>query len=268
MENFFLFIKGNISWIKSVLTSLLALVGTIIAILTYKKASATIFRTEVIKKQSELLTELLKYISKNENSVNTGLDYVNIAILNTFLALESYGFILKNQNEIAQKSKELIFGWVPCGDTNVLKDVEVISMFKDSKKDDVKNTAYDLNKEKFENAKKGIIEIDKIYITKVHKEFLSKIGEYADTPFLPQNIQVILKKIVYDVNLNLTFNLKNVLIDFMKQFCKKYFSETTYPNIEPLGVYNEFNHNRIHHRSDFLKLKKEIRSYLRIDNKW
>lgn len=48
-------IKVHIGWIKDLVTSALAIAATIIAILTYRRARATILqpiRTEVIKKQS------------------------------------------------------------------------------------------------------------------------------------------------------------------------------------------------------------------------
>jgi hypothetical protein len=38
--------------------------------------------------------------------------------------------------------------------------------------------------------------------------------------------------------------------------------------ISPLGVFNEFNHERIHHNVELNNLKTEVRNYLKIDDKW
>jgi hypothetical protein len=55
-------IKNNITWLKDFATILFTATGTIVAILTYRRARATVLqpiRNEVIKKQSEILVELL-----------------------------------------------------------------------------------------------------------------------------------------------------------------------------------------------------------------
>lgn len=120
----------------------------------------------------------------------------------------------------------------------------------------------------FEQAKLGIIIVDKIYFTHEYIEFQQKFHEYIDTPFLPNNIQKILHKISKDINYNLTICLKQTLEIFMKEFCKTYFEKGEILQPSPIGVYNEFNHVRISHRGDLDNLKKEIREYLHIDDKW
>lgn len=93
-------LKANISWIKDVGTLVFTAVGTYIAVLTYKRASATILqpiRSEVIKKQAELLTRLLEYISQG---IELKIGYMGLASVNTFIILSKYGFILSNHKEI------------------------------------------------------------------------------------------------------------------------------------------------------------------------
>lgn len=96
----------------------------------------------------------------------------------------------------------------------------------------------------------------------------SKLINYADNPFLPSNIKQILKKITFDTKLNLTIHLKTALIKFLKEFSDIYFKKKIHPKISPIGVYNEFNHHRIHHNKEIKNLKKEIRNYLKIEDKW
>lgn len=272
LENIIVYIKQNISWIKDLFTLIFIGIATVISILAYWRARATILqpiRNEVIKKQSRLLTELLDYLSKERSSIDEGIDYVGVASTSAFLTLRDYGFIFKNHKEILEKINKIEAGWLYCGESKILKDVEVIGMFnEEDKREQSLKEVHHTGKEKFENAKKGIIEIDKIYLTKKHKDFFEKIVEYADNPFLPKKIQGHIKKIVSDVQINLTVHLKIVLTKFMKEFCEIYFAGENNPNVSPIGVYNKFNHHRIHHKEDLKELKFEIRKYLRIDEDW
>lgn len=264
----FEYIKNNISWIKDIFTLIFTGTATIVAILAYKRAKATVLqpiRNEVIKKQSEILTEILNDISENENSIDQGLDYVGIAQINVYMILKEYGFILKEEFTKEQMD-QIVAGWVYVGESKIIKDVEIVGIY--SKDEENKKNQSEIGKQKFENAKEGIIEIDKIYITNNYKKFFKKLSEYSDNPFLPENIKLILQKIVHDVQINLEKNLKLILMKFMEEFCEKYFQGDKNPNLSPIGVYNEFNHHRIHHNFDLLRLKKEVRDYLMIDDKW
>lgn len=94
------YIKENISWIKDLFTLLFVGTGTVVAILTYRRAKATILqpiRTEVIKKQSELLSKLLQTLSDNDQSFEVGLDYVSLVQINVILTLRDFGFVFKEQ---------------------------------------------------------------------------------------------------------------------------------------------------------------------------
>jgi len=54
----------------------------------------------------------------------------------------------------------------------------------------------------------------------------------------------------------------------MIEFSKIYIETGVAPKFDPIGVYNNFNHNRIHHSKSMMKLKNEIRKYLMIDETW
>ena len=93
------FIKQNISWIKDIFSVIFTGVATILAVLTYIRAKDTILqpiRSEVIKRQSEILSELLELISKKDFSLDLKLDYIKLAQINALKTLEDYGFVLKN----------------------------------------------------------------------------------------------------------------------------------------------------------------------------
>lgn len=270
MEIIIAYVKDNIYWIKDIFTLLLVATATIISILTYRRVRATILqpiRNEVIKKQSQILSEVLAFLPKD--TFDKSLDYMGIASANAYLTLKDYGFIFKNQEDILSEVNQKVSGWLYCGESDVIKDVKIVDMFTDEKeKEESIKEAHALGKERFENAKNGLIDIDKIYITIEHEKYYRKLSEYADNPFLPLNIQSILKKLVLDVHINLSLHLKTTLVKFVKEFCSSYFGKESYPKISPAGVYNDFNHNRIHHRSELNSLKTEVRHYLKIDDKW
>jgi len=265
------FIKENIGWIKDLVMLFFAGTGTIVTILAYRRARATILqpiRNEVIKKQSELLSEVLN-LCQPSSKIDSGLDYVKLVQANVIFHLRDYGFVFRDQTELFEVLSKDIVGWLPCGETQVLEDVEVISSFS-PEKPDVKsqNDMVETGKKKYEDAKKGIVKIDKIYLTTSHKKYMEKLHLLLINPFMPTAIQAVLSQLTADVNKNLKNALKNVLRSFVHEFCEKSSEGKAYPHFDPAGVYNEFNHQRIHHRETINRLVKETRSYLRIDESW
>jgi hypothetical protein len=261
------FIKDNIGWLKDIFTLIFVGTGTVVAILTYRRARATILqpiRTEVIKKQSEILSKLLQLLKENNQSFEVGLDYTYLVQVNVLLILRDYGFVFRGQEEI-ELIKENISGWIPCGKGDVLTEVEIIGAFEESinPKYSKENGA-----DKFNKLKKGEIDLEKIYVTKNHSAFVKLISDFRDDPFMPTSIQNTLTELTNDIASNLTIILKGELESFMLSFSKVYFENNTAPPFKPIGVYNDFNHSRVHHRQTLKKLKNEIRKYLRIEEGW
>ncbi len=265
------FLKDNIGWIKDIFTIALALTATVISILTYRRARATILapiRNEVVKKQSEILSELLGFIREHENSIDRGVDYVNLAKLNTFVVLKEFGFLLKNQDEIDRSVEEMTALWIMVPKSNVLEDVEVVGIHSSKKSDtEVKEDEIERRRRKYEAAKQGKAEITKIHITKKHEDYFNKISEYVDSPFLPNGIQTTLKEIQMDISENRSHRLIQTLEDFINSYVTN-SSASSYKNVSPDGVFNAFNRNRVHHFQKLVQLKGEIRKYLRIDDEW
>jgi hypothetical protein len=261
------FLQENISWIKDVFTLIVVGTGTVIAILTYIRARATILqpiRTEVIKKQSELLSKLLQSLRETDFSFEKGLDYVNLVQINVLMTLKDYGFVFKEHEELFKKIQGDLAGWIPCGNSNVIKDIEVIGTFENASIDKPAN----VGAERFENLKQGKAEIEKIYLSKKHSQFVKTINDFRDDPFMPVTIQKALTEVLNDINNNLAIILKGELESFMLSFSKDYFDKKEAPKFNPVGIYNEFNHTRVHHRTTLTSLKNEIRKYLRIDESW
>lgn len=262
------FIKGNINWIKDIVTLIFAGTATIICVLTYRRARATILqpiRSEVIKKQSELLTRFLQFLKENNYSFENGIDYVKMVQINALCTLRDYGFIFKDQEDLLSKLNKEIAGWIPCGNSNVLNDVEIIGVFKSDTEECKSNN---LGKEKYENLKCRKIDIDKIYQSNTLVDFIKKLSDFSNDPFMPRSIQKTLSELSNAINYNLTKVLKSEIEKFMLAFSEEYFKKGSAPKFDPVGVYNEFNHERIHHRTTVVKLRNEIRKYLLIDDPW
>lgn len=241
-------------------------VAAVVAILTYRRARATILqpiRNEVIKKQSEILVELLDFLPSEGKLIHEGLDYSSIAIINVHNHLRELGFLFANQDELFKKIDESVAGWTYVGESRTLLDVEVVGVFEDQKSEEI-----DIGKLKFENAKKGIVEIDKVYFTKNHNDFSGRLLEFSQNPYTPKEIQNILIKIINDIGVNLHVNMKAALVDFLREFCTQYFEDQKLPKINPIGVYNNFNHKRISHEQDIKRLRHAVREYLMIDKEW
>jgi len=262
------YLKENINWLKDLFTLIFVGTGTVVAILTYRRARATILqpiRTEVIKKQSEILSRLLQILKENNTSFEHGLDYVNLVQLNVLLLLKEYGFIFKDEEKVFGKLPANLAGWLFCGENKIRKDIEIVAPFKED--GEVKNIV-DYGQEKYNDLKNGIIDIDKIYTTKLHSEFIKLLTEFSEDPFMPTTIQETLTELLKNISTNLTIILKRELENFLLAFSTTYFETKQAPKSDPVGVYNTFNHSRIHHKGSLNKLKIEIRKYLRIDEGW
>jgi hypothetical protein len=261
-------LKTNIGWIKDIVTLVFAGTATVIAIFAYRRARATILqpiRLEAIKKQSELLARLLTFLRDSNHSFENSIDYVTIVQINVLCALRDYGFVFKGQESILKKLDEEIHGWIPCGESRILQDVEIIATFESENETPKQDS---LGKQRYADLKNRTIEIDKIYETKTLSQFLINISEFSNDPFMPQSIQSTISELLASVNQNLTSVLKSEIEVFMLSFGEKYFKTGEAPKFDPVGVYNSFNHKRAHHRSSVEQLRKEIRKHLLIDEPW
>lgn len=261
--------KEYVTIIKDLFTIIFAGVATVLGILTYLRAKATILqpiRTEVVKKQSAMLSELLKVISQEEIFA---FDYIQIVFVNIYSVLIKYGFFFSNQKELEELISSKRCATIPCGEDNILKDITIFQPF-DSEQDHekAKRENLELRKKEYEKAKKeGIIIIESIITTNEHETFVKKLNDFLSNPFMPSNIQESLKDLLNTVNVNLTVHLKRTLEEFTIEFFKRH-SLGDKPPFSRLGVWNEFNHKRFHHREQFDEIKKAIRNHLRIDERW
>jgi len=262
------FLRDNIGWIRDIVILLSTGVLTVVAVFTFLRAKETFLqpiRSEVIKKQSELLSRLLDRVRSNR--IDDELDYTNLVRINVYYTLKWYGFVMKDQEKAEKWADGQLGGLlaIPKGDT--VTSLEVISTFSSAQPDDA--SAFERRrKDDYEGAKAGKIEIQEIRLTKKHIDYMRSLSDFIDSPFLPQKMQVLLVKINADIHKNLVGAMKASL----EEFCRDLFQK--HPELgggwdgrfHPDGVYNDFNHKRISHRADVAALTTEIRRYLKIDS--
>jgi hypothetical protein len=260
------FLRDNAGWLKDIFTILFAATGTVIAILTYRRARHGILqpiRNEVVKTQAQTLKELLKEFGP-AFGLEDRLDYINVVSINVILQLRDLGFVFSGHDELIKKQQSFVGAIMPLPKSDVVEDVEVVQAFKSDKKG---SDWKDRSKELYEKAKAGDLEIQNLYLTTRHAEYVNRLSQLAQDPFLPKAIQKVLNRVIEEKESNLRRALKDTIESFLNAFFAQ--SETgSYPQFDPVGVYNDFNHCRIHHKSSADELRSVTRRYLRIDEDW
>jgi hypothetical protein len=251
------YIKINISWIKDSLEIIFYFITALIVVLTYKRAKETILqpiRSEVIKKQTDLLIKLLDLIKDDY------IDYSNIVKVNVFMWLSIYGFRVKDHDNLAKNMNTQMSGFIIVGDCS--NEFELIAPFQKKDKEGVHEN---YNKSRYLKAKSGDININQIFTTKKLNLYLQTLKEIKKSPFLPYSVKEKLEKYLKDIHKNLTVHLREVLKEFIKDLFEK-FDNKEFDLISNAGVYNNFNHRKTDHRVNFNDLYSSIRVYLKIDN--
>jgi len=121
----------NLSTIKDLLWIIFTLVATLVAVLTYRRARFTILqplRTEVIKRQTDLLIQLLDYLEDDEVNFYFKVDYMGIISCNAYLLLKHYGFILKDDS-VEEAVKNNVSGMLILKESGVLKSIKLPEVF-------------------------------------------------------------------------------------------------------------------------------------------
>ncbi len=267
-----------LTYIKDIATIIFYVIASVITVLTYLRAKATILqpkRAELIKKQTEIFSDFLSFINENENSIDNGLDYVNIFSYNVDLILREFGLIeLDQSSEKIIQFNSNISGWIQFLENDIydyvfikgnLDDYDKIVFEKDNR---ARQKYYQkcLTENKFE--------VYRIFFTAKHEKFYKTVREFANNPFLPSEVQ----KLTFQIEKDLQGNIHYVLRSLLKKLVLEYsnaINQTVGSN--PLVLTEEFRHQnlyrifeteRIKHDKVFEELKKIIRQHLNIDEKW
>ena len=252
----------NLELIKDISTIVFSGVAVVIAILTYRRARETFLqpvRSEVIKKQTELLTGLIEFLYPYDRNLDNLIDYENIVRINAFSVLVDHGFVMKDQEKIELQVKKMTSRSM-ITEEFASEFFEIISPFNEDSSPLVSDP--NKGKQKYEEAKQGNIKIGLIHLTEAHVSFSDKLSKAIGDPFMPTSIKAILESLRSDIHKNLTSQLTEALKSFMGEVFKK---ENQGYSVQYDGVWNIFNRLRIDHTPRYDELYKEIRAYLKID---
>ena len=258
-------LKANIGWIKDVGTLVTSVCAIGIAILTYRRARATILapiRTEVAKQQSAISIQLLKAVQ----SIDTKLDYHELVRLNVLRSLIDFGFVLSNQGEIIKELDDKLKSWILSSGKNQIEDIRIVDPFGQTQGKEAEAEIIAYKKRKYDAAKAGSPSVDRIWITADHKKKIFELSEFSIDPFMPSRIQELLNSMLSDISQNLSSFLKGEVEHFVSEIFECQAKGIPPPKFDIAGVFNRFNHSRIHHRETEIKIRQEIRRHLRIDD--
>lgn len=275
MIDIFDYIKNNSEWIKDISTVLFTATGTIIAILSYRKARSSIFqpkRVEVTKIQTNILVEFLTEFTVYGNSFDNSVDYPKLLKYNIDLVLRDYDLA----TDIGPKHRRYIdmnqniSGWYSYSINN--NDVNFV-------KGRLSEYDYLYFNENFitnniQKIKERNINIDRMFVTQKHLHFVQKLRDLSKNPFLPKEIKEVANQIEKNLTINIDKILKDIIEDQIIEIYTSYEDTTNfnYENITMKLKYsvidNLFNIRRIKHEEDYDSLVEKIRVHLLIDKKW
>ena len=263
------FIFGNLTEIRDILWIVFTFIATIIAILTYRRARFTILqplRVEVIKRQTELLVDLLDYLEDDTASLYEKIDYMGIIACNSYLLLKHYGFVLSN-NSTESSVMENLSGILILKESGMLKSVELPQTFNYSNK---QQHELDNSRQDYELAKKGVVDLELLHLTKQHHSCMNKLNSFIKNTYMPRELQSILKKICDDISYNLRYPLKQELEKFIIELCSNHkdINEENSIKIDHAAIYNFFQRKSKHSKEYIREIRKITREYLMIDKKW
>ena len=251
----------SIENIKDISSIGFSFIGSIVAILTYLAAKQTILqpvRTEVIKKQTDLLIEILNFIDSGD-SLDDKIDYFEIIHVNVLNSMILCGCVFNEQEKVIELIKtkgsiQILF----MDENGQVSDYELVTMFEEEGKIKAVND----KKRFYDDAKKGIFKVNSLKITNVNNDFRQKLSSLKNNPFIPENVKVHLNDLEKEIINNLQTHLRTSVEESINEAFQ--LTKTTLPNIS--GVYNIFNHKKIDHRDLVEVIRLEVRKYLKIDS--
>lgn len=247
-----------INYAKDVSGIIVAITGAVIAVLTYRRAKETILqpvRSEVIKKQSELLIELLEEVGDEADLLHKA-DYQGIVQLNILTSMLLCGAVFKDQKTVEATIEE--HRGASIVSEEAAKLFELIPLFPD--KNESQERKHD--KSHYNAAKQGNFKIIVFEITRERVKFDDKLCALERNPFMPSRIRILLNKLIDEIHINTTSHLKVAIEDGVN----KAFESKELKMPSPEGVFNNFNHARLSHKQTQDQLREEIRKYLKIDS--
>ena len=268
----------NLTSAKDIATIIFYLITSVIAMLTYRRAKATILqpkRTELIKKQTEIFSNFLSFINQNENSIDNGLDYVNLFGNNVDLVLRDFGLIeIDKVSEDYLQFNSNISGWIQFLENDIHNFIFAKGNLEDYDKliFEIDNRARQKYYQKCLEENK--FDVYRIFYTEKHEKFYKTLREFAFNPFLPSDVQKLALQIGKDLQENTHVVLRVLLKKLVLEYSNANNNKESInqiilaPEFSHQTLYRVFEKERIHHDKLFEELRKLIRKHLNIDEKW
>lgn len=266
-------IKLNISWVKDLASVIFTLAATVIAVLTYRRARFTILqplRSEVVKRQTELLVELLGFLDEEEGNFYFEIDYMGIIACNAYQLLKLCNFSLADP-AIGETLNSEIGGFVFLKSGGEMSTVKIpanpFQNIDDETEQEERLSKYRI-RIKEQVANHCLDDLELLLLTKKHVKTIIRIKKYANNPFVPQPIQEHLRNILELIDKNIRGPLFNELKWFIIKISSLKSNEENPIQITPQAMYNKFVSHELSVTEELKKLTNTIREYLLIDKKW
>jgi hypothetical protein len=247
-------------WIKNIesVTNVLFLVTAgIVGILTYRSAKETFLqpvRSEVIKRQTELLIDIFTSF-KNQHAFDVLADYQGTIALNLFDSLKICGAIFKEDAKVEKFLSEEVGGAILIPDSSgEIRGIEKITVFENKKEETKDKTDY-------EAALKGKYKISILNFSRKCAQFQNSLNDYIENPLLPSELKSPLKILQREFRDNFDHVRKSV-----ETAVNQFYTGGQKSSPNPGGVYNDFNNQRISHQKTINEINQKIRLYLKIDS--
>ncbi len=266
-------IIDNITTIKEILWIFFTAIATTVTILTYKRAKHTVLqplKTEITKRQTDVLVQLHDYLLDKDNDFFSKVDYLGIVACNSYMILKEYGFVL-NDDTIGKEVEKNRNGCLILKKHGTLAQVSLPNLLEQKKdKQDIDEEINDYYKNKYENAKNGVVEIDHIHLTNEYHECIHTLRSFENNAFIPKSIKVLIEELNEEIHSNLTNIMKLTLEEYLIQICSDEMDPTTEDPvlINHFAVYNNFQRRSNHHNQTIAKIQNQTRKYLKIDEMW
>lgn len=237
-------------------------VGTVsvaISVMMYfnaKKSLLLPLRTEVIKKQVELLTALLNLTSSNKMKFLRSCDFSSIFELNVAYYLQEIGCKV-------ELSIPTDIGEATAGALLTVEDDENIHAF--SLSENRQESASEYSEQRWLEAKKGNFRIQLVHFTNTHLKFKNELTEIMNSPYIPSEIRSDLTHLTNSIETNLRGPMKQSIENAVQKITS---SSGTKEPFDFIKAYNEF----IECSEDMTpfcdNLVTKIRKLLKVDEPW
>lgn len=261
----------NISWIKDMLWVIFTLIATAIAILTYRRARYTLLQplhSEVVKRQTELLMNLLEFLPGEKGEIDFAIDYEGILVYNAHKLLELCDYKLTDES-IGENVHKNSGGFMLLKELEELKNFFVpYDSFNLDEKTILKRQADYRKHIKKQIVEDHVVELEVIYLTKKHSDTIAEFKKFRDNPLTPKIIQNCLSQFLDDIDYNIKVPLLSELSMFILNAATIASDKNSPIKFTYQALYNDFIRQRRSHAPIIKELTNNIRKYLLVDAKW